>query len=316
MRGREVLWRIELPLALPLIFAGIRTATVYVIATATLAAIAGGGGLGEIIVSQATYKIEGVIAAAMLVTALAFAAEGFFALLQRAVTPRGLRASANAKRSEPLRRPRASRPRPERPNQVQREKGAGPVRTRSLQGALAALLAGGARARRGGVRQRRRRQRRLGRPARQGQAGGDDRSQGLHRAVHPRPALHAGAARPRATSVTFKQNIGSTEVIDKALTSGKIDMYPEYTGTILSVVAAQTQAAHQRAGGLRRRQEVPGGPRLHAAQHDAVLQLRRDGRDHRLRAEERPEVDRRHQEARREASRGARRRSRATASRA
>ncbi len=100
MRGRDVLWRIELPLALPLIFAGIRTATVYVIATATLAAIAGGGGLGEIIVSQATYGIAGVVAAALLVTALAFAAEGGFALLQRAVTPRGLR--AQRERSEPL----------------------------------------------------------------------------------------------------------------------------------------------------------------------------------------------------------------------
>jgi osmoprotectant transport system permease protein len=102
MRGREILWRIELPLALPLIFAGIRTATVYVIATATLAAIAGGGGLGEIIVSQATYKIEGVIGASLVVTALAFAAEGFFALLQRALTPRGLRAQRERGAQEPL----------------------------------------------------------------------------------------------------------------------------------------------------------------------------------------------------------------------
>jgi osmoprotectant transport system permease protein len=107
MRGREILWRIELPLALPLIFAGIRTATVFVIATATLAAIAGGGGLGEIIVSQATYKIEGVIGAALLVTALAFAAEGFFALLQRLVTPRGLRAERERERAEPLLGPAA-----------------------------------------------------------------------------------------------------------------------------------------------------------------------------------------------------------------
>ena len=93
MRGREVLVRIELPLALPLIFAGIRTATVYVIATATLAAIAGGGGLGDIIVNQASYGIEGVIAGAMVVAGLAFAAELFFAGLQRLVTPRGLRES-------------------------------------------------------------------------------------------------------------------------------------------------------------------------------------------------------------------------------
>lgn len=97
MRGRDVLMRIELPLALPLIFAGIRTATVYVIATATLAAIAGGGGLGDIIVNQASYGIEGVIAGALVVAALAFAAELGFAGLQRLVTPSGLR---QAKREE------------------------------------------------------------------------------------------------------------------------------------------------------------------------------------------------------------------------
>ena len=65
---------LELPLALPLIFAGIRTATVYIIATATLAAVAGtGGGLGDIIVDQASYRAEGVLAAALCVTVLAFA---------------------------------------------------------------------------------------------------------------------------------------------------------------------------------------------------------------------------------------------------
>ena len=103
MRGREVLTRVELPLALPLIFAGIRTATVYVIATATLAAIAGGGGLGDIIVNQASYKIQGVIGAAIVVAALAFAAELAFAGLQRLVTPRGLRRGRREEeRTEPL----------------------------------------------------------------------------------------------------------------------------------------------------------------------------------------------------------------------
>jgi osmoprotectant transport system permease protein len=53
MTDRQIITRIELPLALPLIFAGIRTATVFVVATATIAAVAGGGGLGDIIVNQA-----------------------------------------------------------------------------------------------------------------------------------------------------------------------------------------------------------------------------------------------------------------------
>jgi osmoprotectant transport system permease protein len=96
MKPLEVLLRVELPLALPLIFAGIRTAVVYTVATSTLAAIAGGGGLGDIIFNQAGYRIEGVLAAAMLVTALAFAAELVLAIVQRLVTPRGVRAPAEA----------------------------------------------------------------------------------------------------------------------------------------------------------------------------------------------------------------------------
>jgi osmoprotectant transport system permease protein len=91
MRDREVLWRVELPLAWPLIFAGVRTAAVYVVATATLAAIAGGGGLGDIIVNQASYGVAGVVAGALCVAVLAFAVEGLFALFQRAITPRGVR---------------------------------------------------------------------------------------------------------------------------------------------------------------------------------------------------------------------------------
>jgi osmoprotectant transport system permease protein len=93
MSPLQVLRRIELPLALPLIFAGIRTASVYVVATATVAAVAGGRGLGEIIVDQAGYRLRGVIAAALLVSLLAIAVDALFALLQRLVTPRGVRES-------------------------------------------------------------------------------------------------------------------------------------------------------------------------------------------------------------------------------
>ena len=58
----QILRRVELPLAVPLLFSGIRTAAVFVVASATIAAIAGGGGLGDVIVNQASYGIEGVIA--------------------------------------------------------------------------------------------------------------------------------------------------------------------------------------------------------------------------------------------------------------
>ena len=94
MTDRQIITRVELPLALPLIFAGIRTATVFVVATATIAAVAGGGGLGDIIVNQAGYGLEGVIGAAICVSVLALAADGAVGLLQRALTPAGLRIEA------------------------------------------------------------------------------------------------------------------------------------------------------------------------------------------------------------------------------
>lgn len=91
MSPLQVLRRVEVPLATGLMFAGIRTGAVYVIATATLAAIAGGGGLGDIIVNQASYGTAGVIAGALTVTVLAFACEGLLAIVQRLATPKALR---------------------------------------------------------------------------------------------------------------------------------------------------------------------------------------------------------------------------------
>ncbi len=96
MTGLQVLRHVELPLALPLLFAGIRTASVYVVASATIAAIAGGGGLGEILFNQASYRTEGLVGAAIVVSALAFAADAAFGGLERALTPRGLRARVPA----------------------------------------------------------------------------------------------------------------------------------------------------------------------------------------------------------------------------
>ena len=91
MTGWQVLTRVELRLATPLIFAGIRTGSVYVIATATLATFAGGGGLGDIIVNEPTYGVPGVIAGSLAIIALAFLVDGLLALVQREATPRPLR---------------------------------------------------------------------------------------------------------------------------------------------------------------------------------------------------------------------------------
>ena len=90
LRPLQVLTRIELPQALPLIFAGIRTSSVFVVATATLAGIFGGGGLGDIINNRESYGLDGVIAASYVVIVLAFAAQILLLALERAVTPRGL----------------------------------------------------------------------------------------------------------------------------------------------------------------------------------------------------------------------------------
>ncbi|HEY3541587.1 MAG TPA: ABC transporter permease subunit [Gaiellaceae bacterium] len=88
MSESQILWRVELPLGLPLVIAGIRIAAIFVIATATIAAIAGGGGLGEIIVDQATYGLAGVIGASLCVSALTLAAALLLSLVLRAASRR------------------------------------------------------------------------------------------------------------------------------------------------------------------------------------------------------------------------------------
>jgi osmoprotectant transport system permease protein len=91
MTPRQMLWRVEIPLAVPLLFVGIRTAAVFIVATATIAAIAGGSGLGEILVNQAAYDLEGLVGAAICVSLLALAADAGLGAAQRALTPRGLK---------------------------------------------------------------------------------------------------------------------------------------------------------------------------------------------------------------------------------
>lgn len=93
MSGFEILTLVELPLAVPLIFAGVRTAAVFVISTTTIAALAGfSGSLGDIIANETSYHFSGVLGAAICVAALALVVDGALTLLQRALTPRGLRA--------------------------------------------------------------------------------------------------------------------------------------------------------------------------------------------------------------------------------
>jgi osmoprotectant transport system permease protein len=86
MTDRQLLWRVELPLALPEIVAGIRIATVSTVAIATLAVFAGAGGLGAEIYNDITFK-TGIVVAGGLCIAIAIAFDLLLVLIERGMTP-------------------------------------------------------------------------------------------------------------------------------------------------------------------------------------------------------------------------------------
>lgn len=92
MTGREVLFRVEIPVALPVILTGLRTAAIQIVSTATIAAYVGLGGLGRFIfdgLAQRDYEV--MAGGAILVVALALVTEGVFALALRLVVSPGIR---------------------------------------------------------------------------------------------------------------------------------------------------------------------------------------------------------------------------------
>jgi len=92
MTAQGILRRIEWPLALPVIFAGLRTAAIQVISGAVLAAFIGGGGLGDFITAGiAMMAVPQLLVGAIPVTMLALAADYAFGAMQRRLTPQGLR---------------------------------------------------------------------------------------------------------------------------------------------------------------------------------------------------------------------------------
>jgi osmoprotectant transport system permease protein len=92
MHGYQLLSRVEAPLALPFIVAGIRIAAVQVVATATLAALVAGGGLGRYIVDGFALQDHGqLIAGGLLVAGLALGTERLLSLVERRVTSPGIR---------------------------------------------------------------------------------------------------------------------------------------------------------------------------------------------------------------------------------
>jgi osmoprotectant transport system substrate-binding protein len=102
--------------------------------------------------------------------------------------------------------------------------------------------------------------------------------------------LYAQALRAKGYRVTLKANIGQTEIADKALTSGQVDMYPEYTGTTLSVVARQTtkpkneQEAYQQARAFYERRGQTMTQPTPFYNSDALAVLRPFGQRNQLRS--------------------------------
>ncbi len=86
MTENQLFWRVELPLAVPEIVAGLRIATVSTVAIATLAFLGGAGGLGPVFVGQIDFKTNVLIAAGLCV-AMAIVLDLLLVILQRLVTP-------------------------------------------------------------------------------------------------------------------------------------------------------------------------------------------------------------------------------------
>jgi osmoprotectant transport system permease protein len=98
MTDRQIVGRVELPLALPTIFAGIRLGAVFVLATATIAPYANVRTLGEPIINDQIYGGSGQLGAAILVALITLVADAGIGALQRVVTPKGIKIADRQRR--------------------------------------------------------------------------------------------------------------------------------------------------------------------------------------------------------------------------
>ncbi|HWH94668.1 MAG TPA: glycine betaine ABC transporter substrate-binding protein [Baekduia sp.] len=228
---RRLALRVELPLALPLVFGGIRTSVVNVLATATLGPYVGVDTLGVPIINANVHGDAGRLGTAILIALLAIAAELSFATLQRAVTPRGLKLSQQT-------------PTPRRNRRM---------RSRSVLALLAlVVLAFGLAA--------------CGSDDDNNNGGGSTDSGSAAAATttaaadskviqsHPDNAgkptitigsknftenfilgeIYAQALKAAGYKVKKQLNLGSEQIALKAVKAGRVDAYPEYTGTVVT----------------------------------------------------------------------------------
>jgi osmoprotectant transport system permease protein len=99
LSGSQILARIQLPIAAPVIFAGIRTSAVQVVASATLATFIGGGGLGDLIVEGFQRGDTAILlAGALSVAVLSIITEVGFGVVEGVLTPKGLRIAQKKRR--------------------------------------------------------------------------------------------------------------------------------------------------------------------------------------------------------------------------
>jgi osmoprotectant transport system permease protein len=91
MSEAAIIRKVELPLAVSTVMGGVRSGTIAIVATATIAPLAGVVTLGDYIINASIYGQDGVLAGAILVALLALALEGILALLQRRLTSDGLK---------------------------------------------------------------------------------------------------------------------------------------------------------------------------------------------------------------------------------
>lgn len=91
MSELAIIRKVELPIAIPTVMGGIRSAAIAILATATIAPLAGVESLGDFILNRNVYGENGLLAGAILVALLALTIEGLLALLQRRLTSDGLK---------------------------------------------------------------------------------------------------------------------------------------------------------------------------------------------------------------------------------
>lgn len=222
---RQLATRVELPLALPLIFGGIRTSVVNVLATATLGPYVGVNTLGVPIINANVHGDAGRLGTAILIAVLAIGAELIFSALQRAVTPRGLKLSQENHTPRRIRR----------------------MRSRSVVALLVLVLAT------------------FGLAACGSNDDNNSNTTSSSRAAAPTQDANLitknpdNASKPQITigsknfteqfilgevyaqalqaagyKVKKQLNLGSEQIALRALDSGRVGAYPEYTGTILT----------------------------------------------------------------------------------